>query len=161
MRTKIEYRQASKETWKRFCDANPDIKITYLAFQKIIYGFNYAFRDDTIQTGKKNKLLYGFGVFVVEKYKRRKTKILPDGTEVFNLSVDWKKTRELGKYVYHLNRHTDGNSLRWRWFPRSAKFKMSEVWSFKPSRISSRLIKHYLLQDTNQQNKYFNWTPIN
>lgn len=156
MRKHVEYRQASKENWERYCQAHPEIKISYLDYQNIIYTFNYGFRDYLLETGFKAKYPWGIGEFCISKFKRKETKTLKDGRVVDNLPIDWKKTKEYGEYIYHLNRHTEGYGFKWKWFPNSARFRNHDIWVFKPSRLSSRTLRHYLNQP-NQHHKYFNW----
>lgn len=161
MRVKREWRMASKETFSKFCAENPDIHISYLEYQNIIYGFNLGFRDYLMETGAKAKLPWGFGDFVISKRRPPKTKISKEtGEEMINLPVDWKKTRELGHKVYHLNRHTDGFKFSIKWFKHTSRFKSSDVWVFKPYKYSSRLITHYIRKDSGFQHRCQEWTSL-
>lgn len=159
MRIKYGYRQASKENWKRFCEQFPDIKLSYLDWSNIVYTFNYNIRDYCLETGNTVRLPWGFGLLGVSKKKRKKFVILPNGEEKINLAIDWKKSKELGKKVYHMNFHSQGFSFKWRWFAQTARFKGSNIWVFKPSRISSRIINHYVHLE-NQQSKYKEWDSV-
>lgn len=157
-RTRREYRQASRETYRRWKDANPKEDLTYVEFQQIVYAFNYAFRDYLLETGERAKLPWGIGDFAISKKKRRVYKINAEtGKEMIVLPVDWKKTRELGYKVHHLNRHTDGMVFKVKWFISTARFKMPVIWAFKPNRITSRLITHYIKKDPKNQYKYQEW----
>lgn len=158
MRSKVDYSQTSRATYKRFCEAFPDIKLSYLEFQNIIYNFNYAFRDHLFETGMKGKLPWGLGDFAVSKRRPRYKKIMPDGHELITLPVDWVKTRKAGKKIYHLNRHTDGFKFRLKWFIGSKRFLESDIYSFKPSRVTSRLITHYINQGN--QGRYYEWDSL-
>jgi len=157
MRRAIEYRQASKVNYERWKEANPSMLLTFVEYQNIIYTFNTLFRDYLLETGEKGKLPWGVGDFVIVKYKKKRTKILPDGREVFNLPVNWKETRKAGHYIYHLNRHTEGFGFRWKWFPNTARYKGADIWIFKPSRITSRILNHYLTTQSEYQHRYFEW----
>lgn len=158
MRSAREYRQASKATYNRFVEENPSINITYTEYQNIIYAFNYAFRDYLLETGEKAKLPWGIGNFAISKRIPIREKTNPKtGEPVISLPVDWKKTRELGYKVYHLNTHTEGYKFRVKWFISSARFKMCEIWTFKPNRITSRLINHYIRKDPPSQHRYQEW----
>ncbi len=153
-----EWRMAAKETYNLFLLQNPNIQITYLEYQKIIYGFNYGFRDFLLETGEKGKLPWGIGDFMVSKRKPPRTAINPKtGEDIINLPINWKETRERGYKVYHLNRHTDGFKFSFKWSKRTARFKHPELWVFKPCRDASRLIKHYLTRSKDQQNTYQEW----
>ena len=74
------------------------------------------------------------------------------------MNVDWKKTKEKGFKIYHMNNHTEGNTFRWLWVFGTQRFFQSEIWSFKPSRVSSRLIAHYIKLGYNS--KYLNWKSV-
>lgn len=158
-RVKVEWRSASKECYRVFCETHPEIKISYRSWADIIYAFNYAFRDYILETGDRLKMPWGMGEFSILKKKKPARKTLEDGREVIKLPVDWAKTKLKGKRVFHFNLHTDGLSFKWKWFVKTARFKHSDVWFFIPSRISSRLIKHYLTIE-DQQYKYQEWDII-
>jgi hypothetical protein len=157
MRSAVQFSQTSRATYKLFIEENPDIKITYLQYINIIYSFNYGFRDYILETGMKGKLPWGIGDFAVSKRKPPITKKTPEGIEFINLPVDWAKTRKAGKRVYHLNNHTEGFKFSIKWFLSSTRFYDSAIWSFKPSRITSRLIKHYVV-DLDKQHSYYEWS---
>ncbi len=161
MRVKVDYSQASRKTYERFKLECPEIDVTFDEYVKIIYAFNYAFRDYLLETGEKAKLPFGVGDFAISKHPPTKIKKNPKtGEDMIGLKVDWKKTRELGHKVYHLNRHTDGMSLHVKWFLNSSRFRFSEIWSFKPSRVTSRLINHYIKQSPEAHHKYRQWDLV-
>lgn len=158
MRTAVEYSQTSKSTYKQFCTEHPEIDIEYLDFINIIYSFNYAFRDYLLETGMKGKLPWGIGDFAVSKRKPKTKKLLDNGYEIINLPIDWAKTRKHGKRIYHMNAHTEGFKFRIKWFKKSPRFTYSEIWNFKPSRVTSRLIKHYIIEG--HQHRYYEWDLV-
>lgn len=143
MRVSVEYRTNSREVYKRFCEAHPNITIEYKKWDKVLRTYNQYFRDYILETGDRAKMPGGFGDFAISKKKRSKTKV-KDGVTYINLPVDWKKTKEVGKYIYQFNSHTEGYSCKWYWFRGEARFTSSDVWIFKPSRESSRKITEYL-----------------
>lgn len=157
-RVSVEYRTGSKETFDRFCVANPSITISYNEYCNIVYTFAYNFRDRLLETGEKGKLPHGLGAFAVSKKKMIRILTVPEtGVEHIGLPVDWAKTRKAGKKIYHMNFHTEGFRFKWKWFSYSAQFYKADIWNFKPSRITSRLITHYLSQDPACQYKYKEW----
>lgn len=156
MRVKVDWRSCSKECYENFCKEHPNVKIGYRQWADIIYAYNYAFRDYLLETGFKAKMPWGIGEFAISKKKRRSKYVRKDGSEFLILPVDWKKTKAKGKIVYNLNLHTDGYGFKWKWFLSKARFKYSEIWYFKPSRISSRLVTHYVQQEE-YRNKYQEW----
>jgi len=156
MRVKVEWRSASKENYILFCKKHPNIKLTYVEWENIIYSYNDLFREYILETGNKEKLPLGMGEVTIIK-KKRKRMVVRDGVEHVNLPIDWQKTKEKGKVIYNFNYHTDGFFFGWHWFKKSARFKHSMLWYFKPSRVSSRLINHYIKIDDKYQHTYREW----
>lgn len=157
MRTKIDWRSSSKENYNSFCKNNPSIKLTYDEWRNILYTFNECFKEYILETGDRAKLPYGFGEFSINKKKRRKLKNSIDGKEFVNLPIDWQKTKEKGKIIYNFNYHTEGYFFGWMWFKNTARFKNADLWYFKPSRLTSRLLSHYIKTNDKYQNIYREW----
>jgi hypothetical protein len=157
MRRKVDYRSSGKEAYKNFCITYPHIKLSYNEWLEIIYTFNEEFRNYILETGDKEKLPFGLGPFSINKKKRTTKKTAPNGKEYINLPIDWKKTKEKGKVIYNFNYHTEGFFFGWLWFKREARFYFSQLWRFKPSRVSSRMITHYLKTNKEQQHLYKQW----
>lgn len=160
MRVPKGWRMAGKATWKKFIEENPQLSISYVDFQNIIYGFNEGFRDYILETGERIKYPFGFGTFVIAKSKTKKFKKGKEGKQFIALPVDWKKTKELGFKVYHYNSHTEGFKFHYKRMRASCRFFLSNIWSFKPSRVSSRLLNFKLKQDPDHQHKYHEWESI-
>jgi hypothetical protein len=157
MRVKIDWRSASKDNYNSFCKKHPSIKLTFDQWRNIIYSYNEAFKEYILETGERAKLPFGFGEFSINKKKRRKMKG-KDGKEDFvNLPIDWKKTKEKGKRIYNFNFHTEGFFFGWIWFKTTARFRQSNLWYFKASRNTSRLLSHYLKTDDKYQHIYHEW----
>jgi len=156
MRTAVGWRTGSNEAYRDFCISYPGIKVSKEVWKDIIYSFNYGFRDYILETGERIKFLSGFGEFSISKKKRKLIKE-KDGKEYINLPIDWKKTREKGKYIYNRNFHTEGYFFGWMWFKNTARIKFTQLWYFKPSRVSSRLLAHYLKVSDKYQNCYNEW----
>lgn len=157
MRNKVEYRSGSKTSYKDFRAKHPGIDISYNEWLEIIYHFNEEFRDRILESGEKLKLPLGLGPFSINKKKRKVRKTSPDGKEFMNLPIDWPKTREKGKIIYNFNFHTEGYFFGWVWFKREARFKYATIWRFKPSRVSSRMIAHYIKTNKESQHIYKQW----
>ena len=155
MRVKIDWRSASLDNYKNFCKKHPSIKLTYDEWRDIIYSYNEHFKNYILETGEKAKLPFGFGEFSVNKKKRRKKKGLND--EFVNLPIDWQKTREKGKVIYNFNYHTEGFFFGWVWFKSTTRLKNVDLWYFKPSRTTSRLLSHYIKTDDKYQHLYKEW----
>jgi nucleoid DNA-binding protein len=155
MRVKIDWRSSSKENYINFCKKNPSIKISFDEWKNIIYLFNESFKNYILETGERAKLPFGFGEFSINKKKRRKKKGLND--EFVNLPIDWKKTKEKGKVIYNFNFHTEGYFFGWVWFKETARLKNTELWYFKPTRTTSRLLSHYIKTNEKYQHIYREW----
>ena len=155
-RVAIEWRSVSKENYNIFCKKFPDIKLTYDEWQLIIYSYNEMFREHILETGDREKLTFGFGEFSITKKKRKKT-VSYKGVEHINLPIDWQKTKEKGKVIYNFNYHTEGFFFGWFWFKKTARFKHSSLWYFRPCRLTSRLINKYIKSDPKYQHIYKEW----
>ena len=156
MRTKIDWRSSSKENYNNFCRKNPTIKITFDEWRNIIYQYNEHFKNYILETGEKARLPFGFGEFSINKKKRKKMKTV-DGKEMVNLPVDWKRSKEKGKIIYNFNYHTEGFFFGWMWFKESTRLRNIDLWYFKPCRITSRLIRHYLNLNDTYKDLYREW----
>ena len=132
------------------------IQITFDEWRNIIYSFSDAFKNYILESGDKAKLPYGFGEFSINKKKRKRYKMV-DGKEVINLPIDWQKSKEKGKRIYNFNYHTEGYFFGWMWFKESTKFRNVDLWYFKPSRNTSRLLSHYIKTDDKYQHIYNEW----
>lgn len=154
-RRAIEFRTASRENYNDFCKKHPSIHLTFDEWRNILYSFNDSFRNYILETGERAKLPYGLGEFTINKKKRRKMKGPND--EFINLAVDWKKTKEKGKIIYNFNYHTEGYFFGWVWFKEATRFKHSDLWYFKPTRVTSRLLAHYIQTNDKYQHIYRTW----
>jgi nucleoid DNA-binding protein len=155
-RVKIDWRSSSKDNYKGFCKKHPLINLTFDEWRNIIYSFNEAFKNYILETGEKAKLPFGFGEFSINKKKRKKFKQV-DGVEVINLPIDWQKSKEKGKRIYNFNYHTEGYFFGWMWFRETARLKHTNLWYFKPTRTTSRLLSHYIKTDEKYQHIYREW----
>jgi nucleoid DNA-binding protein len=156
MRVKVDWRSASKENYNQFCKKNPSIKLSFDEWRNIIYSYTDAFKEYILETGERAKLPFGFGEFSINKKKRKKIK-KNNGKEFINLPVDWKKTKERGKIIYNFNYHTEGYFFGWIWFKETIRLKQGELWYFKPSRNTSRLLSHFLKTSDKYQHIYREW----
>ena len=155
-RVKIDWRSSSKDNYKSFCKKHPLTKLTFDEWRNIIYSFNEAFKNYILETGEKAKLPLGFGEFSINKKKRKKFKKV-DGVDVINLPIDWQKSKEKGKRIYNFNYHTEGYFFGWMWFRETARLKHTNLWYFKPTRTTSRLLSHYIKTDEKYQHIYREW----
>jgi len=162
-RTKKEYRTYSRENYDRFLKENniSEKELPYSKYCKNLEVCNWMFVEYALRTGQKVQLPHGFGTLAVNKKKLKMYKE-HNGKKYINLRIDWKKTRELGKKVYHTNEHSDGFNFRWMWFSEDAKLFLSDLYVFKPGRYVSRAINKYV-RKVNAQYKelYLEWLKPN
>lgn len=155
-RVKVDWRSSSKDNYKNFCKKNPTVKISFDDWKIVVYTFNDIFRNYILETGEKVKLPYGFGEFSINK-KKRKRIFNYKGEDRINLPIDWKKTKEKGKKIYIMNYHTEGYFFGWVWFKETARLRNTNLWYFKASRVTSRMISHYIKIDKKYQDIYKEW----
>jgi nucleoid DNA-binding protein len=162
-RTKKEYRTYSRENYDRFLRENniSEKELPYPKYCKNLEVCNWMFVEYALRTGQKVQLPHGFGTLAVNKKKLKMYKE-HNGKKYINLRTDWKKTREIGKKVYHTNEHSDGYNFRWMWFSEDAKLFLSDLYVFKPGRYVSRAINKYV-RKVNAQYKelYLEWLKPN
>ena len=155
-RVSVDWRSASKDNYNDFCKKHPLVNLSFDEWRNILYSYNDAFKHYILETGEKEKLVGSIGDFSINKKKRRRIKGV-DGKEFVNLPIDWQKTKEKGKVIYNFNYHTEGYFFGWMWFKDSARFRNSNLWYFKPSRLTSRLLSHYIKTDNKYQYMYHEW----
>jgi nucleoid DNA-binding protein len=155
-RVSVDWRSASKTNYNNFCKSHPLINLSFDEWRNILYNYNDSFKHYILETGEKVKIVGSLGDFSINKKKRRKIKGI-DGKEFVNLPIDWQKTKQKGKVIYNFNYHTEGYFFGWLWFKESARFRNSDLWYFKPSRITSRLLSHYIKTDNKYQYIYNEW----
>lgn len=156
-RSAVDWASNRTANYKEFCINYPDIKISIEQWRNILYSFSEEFKFYVLETGEKAKLPFGLGTFTIEKKKRKQYKTTLAGKEYINLPVDWVKTKEKGKIIYNFNYHTEGYFFGWRWFRSKGTFYLCDLWDFKPSRITSRLLAHYIKSDNKYMNLYKEW----
>lgn len=156
-RVKNSYRTASKENYKRFSTKYPLFKLTFEEWKSILYGYSEVLRDYILETGEKCKLPYGLGELSINKKKQ--CRFTGKDKKFIALAIDWQASRKYGKRIYNMNDHTEGYRFKWIWFKSKALFKLSKLWMFKPSRVTSRKIAEYIKKDPKYQTIYREWKP--
>lgn len=161
MRPKIDYRSTSKAAYLAFREQYPNEDISFADYKNILLQFNRRIIAHILQTGEKIKLPFGLGELSIAKYTPRREKTFMDKngklTTIPGLPINWQKTREHGKIIYHLNSHTDGYKYRFKWFKTKARFAGSSCFGFKPNRIASRALAYSLKNDPRSYQIYRQW----
>lgn len=149
----------SKGAYEKFCKANWRVDIPFDKWVEVMRTFNTLFMEYVMKTGEKVKIPRGFGSLAIAKYKKKRYRTY-NGVQYPSLCIDWVKTKAVGKYVYHMNNHTDGYNFKWNWFRREARsVSLQEAWIFTPNRAHSRgLAAHINKIDRKDFDKYKNYT---
>ncbi len=143
--------EADYKLYKEYCLERGKKPVSYTTYKKITLTSN-QFLSDKILEGKRIKLPFGLSDVFINKYKQEpKTE---NGR--INLPIDWKKSKELGKRVYHLNQHTDGYTFKWFWLKSDAKFKFKDLWSFKAVRKNTRSVNKKIRVDDVEYKEWYN-----
>lgn len=99
-----------------------------------------------IYQGKIYKLPHGNGEISIRKSKG---KVLLNENGEINvkfLPIDWKKTKEVGKIIYHFNEHTDGYRYSFEWKKGgSIKGGKRSLYKFYAVRKNNRRIKTQII----------------
>lgn len=139
MRYKVDFATGGRESYKQFKKDYPTIQVEYKQFKEIICTWNLAFANHILDTGEIIKLPYGIGPIGITRFKPNRYRISKvTGEKILNLPIDWLETKKEGRYIYHLNEHTDGDKFVWSWFLNQSYIKLSEVWSLEFHRDLSR-----------------------
>lgn len=150
-RSKVQFWSHSKDNYNRFLKENnvTEKELSYKKYKRIIETCNWMYVEYALRTGFKVTLPFGFGNISVVKKKIKTFKEF-QGKQYINLRIDWAKTKEIGKRVYHTNEHSDGFNYKWRWSGREAKFHLSDLYTFRPQRYASRAISKYVKKPSSQ-----------
>lgn len=120
-------------------NTDPKIAVNNGVFYKVIQDLNNSFWDKLLLDSEVMEAPTAMGKFYIRKSKKRSVYL------VKNLKLDWKKTREYGKYIYHLNEHSDGRFYSVKWC-KSRVLKNNAFYSFVPLRLKKRRIKPLLAE---------------
>lgn len=94
----------SKEFYKTNLVEKRKTKLSYEQCKNLINSCNKSIAESIKKEVDGFKLPCGLGYIVVGKYK-----------PTYEL-IDWKKSNEAGKHIYHLNLDTDGFAIKLYWF---------------------------------------------
>lgn len=142
MKPKRSWRSASKTTYNKFCETHKDVKISFKDYQNVIKEYNKSILMHILDTGELINLPWGIGPLSINKYKKKITKKTTDNgnNEMYTYSINWPETRKAGKYIYHLNLHTQGFSYTWFWSPKLSNVKFPHIWRLEIWREIKRLL---------------------
>ena len=142
---KKQYRTYSRENYDTFLKEHRmlESQLSFPKWKKNLEICNWMWIEYALRTGMKVVLPFGFGPVAVNKKMLKRFKEYK-GNKFINLRIDWKRTKQHGKHIYHTNEHSDGFNYKWLWSSKEAKFYLSDLYVFKPGRYASRAIAKYI-----------------
>lgn len=133
---KVQNPYTVKEIYEYYISSignNTIYQIDCTEYCNIIYDFYKREVDAILRESVEFKMPYGLGDVRVHK-----TKIKLDRLNI--LSVDWVNTVENGKYIYHLNEHTNGFKYFFHWIKKRKKIKNLYYYKLVMTRSNKRLL---------------------
>ena len=107
-------------------------------FTSLCKDFNAEISNKILKEGFVFKLPYFLGRIHIKKVA------MPTKKE--KLHLDYKKTKELKKAVYHLNTHSRDHFYRWAWVkPDRLQTHMRRMYKFTPTRRNKRALAKIIL----------------
>jgi len=126
-------------------DEGDQYHISYSEYSGIVSDYLKYISELVVIKSMTFKLPFRMGSISVYKHK-------PVFQSVNNMSIDWKKTRELGKAVYNFNEHSNGFRYRFRWDRNGSLDKHLVLYAFRPSRQNARMVASLVKE---RKNDYF------
>lgn len=100
-------------------------------FKAICRDFNIGLSNIVIDQGGEIELGYRMSLMRIQKRKIKRYNYK-------GLKINWQKTKEYGKWIFHLNEHTNGYRYHWYWFKKGMVIKNKSLWRFVPTRTNCR-----------------------
>lgn len=131
-----------KDFYKNYIDNIADnhlYKIPYDIYRKIITAYFRYLSNEIIENGRNVKLPCRLGYVEIIKHK-------PKEWSGKSLRIDYNRSKELDKVVYHLNAHSNGFKYRFYWSKQDAivinKSKYQLVMTRANKRRLAQIIKN-------------------
>lgn len=154
---KIKEHFSLKSAYRYFCKNNPDVKIDAKEYRKIIYEANDAIINKIIYNNLKFLIPARLGYLEIKKSKKSPkldkngnliTKSLPiDHGSTLKLWQEDEEAFKTKKRIYHLNEHTEGYLLKFKWDKFSALIKNKSIYSFTACRKATRALASAVKQN--------------
>lgn len=146
-----DYNIGDASCYRRYCEKYPDTSVTYKQYREMVRNYFNLFSKYLVTTGAKVSAFPKSGNFQMFKKKVKMKRINVNGTEILTMKIDWKKTKEKKKYIFHLNSHTSGyyctvmwsyekNYIKKSWFIRRGYHFRNNVTKFireNPDRLDN------------------------
>lgn len=147
---KVKEHFSGRAAYKYFMKHNPESKISAKEFAEIVHEGNTLIINKIIYNNLKFLVPGRLGYIEIRKRKLT-PKLGADGKlDTRSLPIDYGSTLSLWKedeqafkekkFIYHLNEHTEGYVVRFRWDKMSALLKNKSVYTFSPCRAATRAI---------------------
>jgi|1_EtaG_2_1085319.scaffolds.fasta_scaffold00175_6 hypothetical protein len=138
----VSYTHAYK-FYKAQCEMIDEKALDERAFKQVCYAFNKAAVANAIE-GFHTQFPHKMGFLRVVRKK----------PEVERLAVDFQATKELGKTIFHDNKHSDGWYGEWSWGKMNILTPNMLHYSFKPTRALKKLITKAFRKEGNYYKRY-------
>ena len=122
-----------------------ELQADYKIFRKVCDEYNKALVDKMLDNSSEIKLLVRLGFMRVKKTKM-------NFADKNTLRIDWQKSKELKKRIYHMNAHTGGYKYRFYW--KKGAVKNITAYAFIPTRTNARRLAG-ILKDEDRELDYF------
>lgn len=122
---------------------NEGEKVTKELYKNILFDYNKIMLDLVINRGLNIKLLYGLGTWLVVKFKQ----------SFKNPKMDYGYYNKTGKWVPHVNIHSDNYAAKWFWEKKKIKIKNNYYYSFTPCNTACKMIAKNM-QEFKGHNRY-------
>lgn len=121
------------ESYKEYVKDNPVYNTDYRDFRIICSLFNKRIIEHILYKSETFKMFGGIGELSV-------LKLIPSKSKTKRLSVDFKKTSEYGKTIFHTNDHSDGYKYMFHWNKSKTIFRNKYLYNFIPTRANKRTL---------------------
>ena len=126
-------------------DTIKELQIDYKMFRDICDEYNQLIVEEVLINSETVRFPVRVGTFRVKKTKMK-------FTDKNKLMIDWKKSKELKKRIYHMNEHTGGYKYRFFW--KKGAIKNISAYAFIPTRTLARRLAS-ILKDKDRELDYF------
>lgn len=150
MSDRIKGAKTLKDSYNYYKEEIPEgspFLVDYKTYRSVCEEFNKLICEYILKEAGEYTLPYRMGSIRIKKTK------MNYGNRN-HMRPDWKRSKELGRKVYHLNDHTDGFRYRWAWNKSNVVTVGKKLYSFYPTRTNKRTLAS-LLKDENSYVDYF------
>lgn len=125
-----------KKFTSKFWPKHDKYVVNYPLYATIIAEFNKRVSEEIVLNAAVFRIPAGLGYLKIQK-KKMDLKFLKEERQ---LKIDWKRSKEHNRLVFHLNEHSDFHRFRWSWNKKSIRIPNHSPYNFKASRTNNRAI---------------------